>query len=138
MKHDINLKKEQVVFGLDSVAIVKYIAGIPGGRTLNTEDFPDDVIKSGHVIVVDKDGVYSPLGYTAAEPAKGETPAKPAAYKALETGAKYAGILYRSILKEDAQAAIMIAGVVNSELLPFPLPSDFNMSNIITTKDEEA
>lgn len=120
MKQNIELKKEQILFGNDSIAIVKYLAGVPGGRTLDLTDYKENVVNAGHVIITTKkDGetVYKPLEITS----NGGT----AAYKALAAGEAYAGVLYRSILKENPAAAIMTMGVVNSKLLPAPLPTGF-------------
>lgn len=52
--------REQVTFGLDSITIQKFIAGIKGGRILDVTGFPLDVILAGHVIIT-KDGVYKPM-----------------------------------------------------------------------------
>ncbi len=120
MKHNIEQKKEQIVFGNDSTVIVKYLAGIPGGRTLDLSEHNDNVVNAGHVIITaTKNGetVYKPLGVT--------TNAGATVYKALSTGEAYAGVLYRSILKDNPAAAIMTMGVVNTQLLPAPLPAGF-------------
>lgn len=149
MKHDITAKKEQVVFGNDSVVIRKYVSGIAGGRTLDCSDFADDTVRAGHVIIKKADGKYAPMPVTAAvaaKPAQGETPAvpaQPAKYGTLPTDASYAGVLYRSISKENPAAAIMYDGVVNSELVPYDMTSILSAfkaacPHIIFEKDEEA
>ena len=50
----------------DSVVIVNHIEGIPGGRTLDVEDFPDRELSAGHVIIKDaKSGNICPLQTTS-------------------------------------------------------------------------
>lgn len=137
MKHDITAKKEQVVFGNDSVVIRKYVSGIPGGRTLDCTDFSADNVLAGHVIIKKTDGTYAPMPVAAAEGS-----AK-ASYAALPAGATYVGVLYRSISKENPAAAIMYDGVVNSELVPYDMTSILSAfkaacPHIIFEKDEEA
>lgn len=131
MKNDLSAKKENVVFGNDSVVIRKYVSGIPGGRTLDVSNYPNDNILAGHVIIKDKDGNYAPM------PIEGE------AYAALPAGASYAGILYRSISKENPAASVMYDGVVNPECVPYPMTDILDAfkiacPHIIFEKDEEA
>lgn len=133
MKNDISPKKETVVFGNDSVVIRKYISGIPGGRTLDCTDFPEDNVLAGHVIVKKSDGTYAPM------------PVADGKYAALPDGTTYVGVLYRSINKENPAASIMYNGVVNSnnELLPYPMADILDAfkaacPHIIFEQDEEA
>lgn len=126
----LNGKREQVVFGNDSIVIQKYISGLKGGRTLDVSDFTDKVIHAGHVIIA-KDGVYKPM------------PIADGAYGTLPEGYAYVGVLYRSILTEKPAASIMTWGEVNSEAVPYPMDSiltDFKTAcpHIDFIKDEEA
>lgn len=92
----------------DSVVIVQNIDGIPGGRTLNVEGFPDKEISAGHVIIKETaSGGYKPL------PITGEIP----------SGHTYAGYLVASLSVENAQAAIMYAGTVNEAYCKYPIPA---------------
>lgn len=131
MLNDKSQKKETILSGTDSVVIVKYIAGIPGGRTIDTKDEREVVVEAGEVIIKDADGNYGILPL-----AEGDTPA----YRALAEGEKYVGLLYRTIPVNNPEASIMTAGVVNGKLLPVPLPSDFlnAMPNIMVIEDEIA
>lgn len=127
---DLSAKKEQVVFGNDSVVIQKYISGIKGGRTLDMTDYSDKTVKSGHVIIV-KDGNYKPM------PVSGE------AYSELPEGYGYAGILYRTISATIPAASIMTMGEVNIEAVPYPMDTilaEFKAAcpHIDFVKDEEA
>ena len=131
MQNDITSKKEKVVFGNDSVVIRKYISGIPGGRTLDVSDFEPDTILAGHVIIKKTDGNYAPM------PINGEK------YAELPGGASYAGVLYRSISKENPAASIMYDGVVNPELVPYQMTDILEAfktacPHIIFEQDEEA
>ena len=129
-KLDLSAKKEQIVFGNDSIVIQKWISGINGGRTLNVEGFAEKVIKAGHVIIV-KDGDYKPM------PVSGE------AYGTLPSGYTYAGVLYRSIPADKPAASIMTWGEVNSEALPYSMNAIMTAfktacPHIDFIKDEEA
>ena len=131
MQNDLSQKKEKVVFGNDSVVIRKYVSGIPGGKTLDVSDFANDNILAGHVIIKNKDGNYAPM------PVNGES------YAALPEGASYVGVLYRSISKENPAAAIMYDGVVNPEIVPYPMTDILDAfktacPHIIFEQDEEA
>lgn len=139
MKNDISPKKETVVFGNDSAVIRKCISCIPGGRTLDCSDFADDNILAGHVIIKKSDGSYAPMPVTAAT----SEPPKAASYGELPGSASYIGILYRSISKSNPAASIMYDGVVNSELMPYPMTEILTAfkaacPHIIFEQDEEA
>lgn len=131
MINDAIKTKEQIVTGNDNIVIVKHIAGLPGGRTLDVSAWNEPVINAGHVIVRDKDGVYKPLGVTAA------TETEAAKYNAKEETDVYAGILVATISKKNPEAAIMIEGVVNKAVMEVALPADFNLP-IIGIEDETA
>ncbi len=127
MQTNYTPEKDNVVFGLDSAVIRKYISGIPGGRTLDVTDYAEDVIKAGHVIIKLANGNYAPMPIIPAQdakPAEGESPAveaRVAKYAALPSGATYVGVLYRSISKKLPEAAIMYDGVVNPTLTPYAM-----------------
>lgn len=83
----------------DSVVIVNYIEGIPGGRTLNVTGFSDTDISAGHVIIKEtSSGDYKPLPTTGTLP----------------SGHTYEGILAASIKTNKAFASIMYRGTVNT------------------------
>ena len=130
MLNDLSPKKNQIVFGDDSIVIQKYISGIKGGRTLDVAGFAETVIKAGHVIIV-KDGTYAPM------PVEGE------GYAALPEGYEYAGILYRSIPTAKPAASIMFNGEVNEVAVPYPMGTILEAfkaacPHIVFIKDEEA
>lgn len=104
---------KKIIFGNDSKVIEKYISGNPkGGASLDCTGYSEEYIYAGHVIITD--GVnYLPM------PVTGEGEDKK--YAALPTGAKYAGILYRTIETKKPFASIMTNGEVNSVCVPFPM-----------------
>jgi hypothetical protein len=103
------IQKDKILFGDDSIVIRKYIAGIAGGRTLDLTGYTLDTVKSGHVIIKNKDGNYAPM------PVDGDK------YAALPDSAAYVGVLYRSISAKDPQASILTNGVVNEKVLPYAI-----------------
>lgn len=115
----VNLDGEVEVLrgGLDSVVIRKYIAGIAGGRTLDTGDYPLPTIRAGHVIIRSKEtGDYKPMPVVT-------TNGKADGYKydKLPADCEYAGVLVSSVPTKDARAAIMYAGEVNDKATPFSI-----------------
>jgi len=135
MKRDLSAKKEQIVFGDDSVVIQKYISGIKGGRTLDVAGYTEKVLKAGHVIITDGKGTYKPMPVIGT----GDS----AAYGELPSGHSYAGILYRSILTAQPAASIMTWGEVNVKAAPYPMDSILEAfktacPHIDFIKDEEA
>lgn len=87
-------ERKQVVFGLDSIVIQKFIAGIKGGRALDLTGFTSydkdgktiGHIAAGHIIIV-KDGVYKPMPIKVDESY---------VVKAVETGASVKGLYTES------------------------------------------
>ena len=130
MKQEMSPKKQQVIFGDDSIVIQKFISGIKGGRTLDLTDFNEEVIKAGHVVIV-KDGNYRPMPVTGA------------AYAALPSGYAYAGVVYRSVAAEKPAVSIMTWGQVNAVAVPYPMDAIMTAfktacPHIDFIKDEEA
>lgn len=150
MKSNLSVKKEQIVFGGDSVVIQKYISGLKGGRTLDMTDYPLKVVKSGTVIIT-KDGTYKPMPLTPKM--EGESDSQTEVkdkngntvyeYGTLPTGYSYAGVLYRTILAENPAASVMTWGEVNDVAKPYPMDSILSAFKtacpyIDFIKDEEA
>lgn len=135
-------ERVQVEFGLDSVTIQKFISGIKGGRILTIDnDYPNDVVLAGHVIITDGNGTYKPMPLSLV--AATETVPAHYAYASLPNGYAYAGILYRSLSTKKPAASIMTIGQVNSECVPYPMTtilSAFKAAcpHIEFIKDEEA
>lgn len=110
-----NLSKtgEVVGFGLDSVVIVNYVGGIPGGRTLDVTDFAPEIIKAGHLVIrstVD-DTIYKPMPVTSGDDA----------YASLPSDYEYAGVVVCSVPKSEPFVGIMNDGTFNDKAAPYPL-----------------
>lgn len=135
MKFEGQTNKRTLLDVNDGVTIKKYIKGIEGGRTLDCSGFENGTkLCAGHVIAskaaTDGTKTYFPVAV------EGD------AYKALEEGQKYEGVLYRSKVIENGQiaASIMTWGIVNSACIPFALPEAFKKAciHIDEQTDEEA
>ena len=95
---------DEMVSGNDNVVIVDVFQSIRGGRTLDVTGFAPEVIKAGHVIIIETaTKEYKPMPLNA-----GAT-----AYAALPTGHTYAGILINTVLKSRPMAGILVRGTVN-------------------------
>ena len=89
--------------GFDSIIIVKDLADIPAGVTLDVTDVTDDVIMAGHVLIQDTNTLeVKPLGITTG------------AYDSLPANHAYFGILKSSVLKSLPMAAVLRIGTVNA------------------------
>ena len=96
--------------GNDAKVIVTDLGDIPGGRALDVSEWDEDVIRAAHIIKRTKStDTYAPLGVS------GDS------YKELSEGEEYAGVLKSSVLKTNAQAAIMTVGQVNAAASPYPV-----------------
>jgi hypothetical protein len=153
MKQEISQKKVGIDFGsYDSIVIKKHITDIEGGRTLDCTGFPEDVVLAAHVIISTVDATtgektYKPMPIKQVlvdnEPQVDEYGNKVYAYDTMPEGAQYEGVLYRSILKDQPAASILIDGVVNDKVMKIQLgniESDFKAAckHIIFNHDEEA
>ena len=127
--YNANINEAQINFPKDDIICQKYIAGIPGGRALDVDaDYPLSVIYAG-TPVIKKDGNYKPFPLVAKTQVVDEKTVPVLdedgnpVYKlgTLPTGYAYAGILYKSIKKNNPAAAILIEGVVNEAAVYFPL-----------------
>lgn len=143
MKQEFNQKREAIVAGLDTVVIRKCISDIMGGRTLNVEGYTADIIPAGHPVIRLESGDYAPMPCHEAKEAEGETAAVAGGFDALPEGASYVGINKTTIPADAPAAAIMIDGIVNETLIPYPedaIWADFKAAcpHIIFNQDEEA
>lgn len=95
--------------GNDSKVIIRNLAAIPGGVTLDMSNWSEDDLRAGHIIKKDASGVYSPLGVSDGD------------YASLEEGEAFAGVLITSILKSKPFAPVMTIGEVNAAASPYPV-----------------
>lgn len=105
-------KTEVLEFGLDTVVIRNYIAGIIGGKALDTTDYTPDYIKAGHVVIRDtKTDTYKPMPVNS----------DGAAYSTLPSDHEYAGFVVSTVKTDEPLAGIMYAGEINDEAVPYPI-----------------
>jgi hypothetical protein len=112
---EVNLNKESSGFdaGLDSVIIINYIEGIPGGRALDVTGFADKVISAGHVVIKKTaTGNYKPM------PVSGD------AYAALPAGHTIEGVTVSTVTTDDASVSIMVRGSVNKVASRYPVTAE--------------
>jgi hypothetical protein len=106
-----SLSDERIIVDTDndSIVIVHYIEGVPGGRSLDTTDFEPKVIKTGHIIIKDEAGNHKPM------PVSGDN------YAALPAAHTYVGTVASSVLTSKARVGIMVRGSVNQVASPYPV-----------------
>ncbi len=103
-------KLERVTLGRDSIVIRHYVAGLQGGKTLDTSGFAPDHIRAGHVVIRDTaSGAYKPM------PLDGDG----AAYASLPAGHEYVGVVVATVPADRPQAAVMYDGEVNDLAAPY-------------------
>jgi hypothetical protein len=96
--------------GVDSVTIVSYIEGIPGGRSLDVKGFAPKAIRAGHVVIKEPaTGNYKPM------PVNGD------AYGSLPEGHTIEGVVVASVTTDEAMVGIMVRGSVNEVASPYPV-----------------
>lgn len=96
--------------GVDSVTIVSYIEGIPGGRSLDVSGFAPTVIRAGHVVIKETaTGNYKPM------PVSGD------GYDALPAEHTVEGVVVASVTTDNAMVGIMVRGSVNQKASPYPV-----------------
>lgn len=94
------------------IVVIKDVADLPGGCTLDVEGFEED-LQAGHIIVVDtQTGDYKPLGVEEGE------------YKKLGATERYFGVLKRDTYLRDADGAITVIGTVNAAASPYPITDE--------------
>jgi hypothetical protein len=103
---DLNSQGSQVDVGYDSVTIVTNLENIPGGKTLNTTGFTPEVIKAGHLVIVETaTGIHKPMPVNTQE----------TAYASLPANHEYKGVVAASVLKAKPFVAIMVRGTFNEQ-----------------------
>lgn len=110
-----NLNKETTRYddGNDAIVIVNDLGDIPGGRSLDVSDVTAEVIRAGHVLIInDTTKEVKPLGVSGD------------AYASKPSGYSYLGVLKHSVLKTDARAAILTMGQVNAAASPYPVTAE--------------
>lgn len=111
---NLNNSVREISTGNDSIVIVEFLEGVPGGRTLDVTGFTPEVIPAGHILIKDASGNYKPM------------PVSGAAYAALPADHTYAGVNVATIPTAKAFAGIMVRGTVN------PAASAYTITSILS------
>lgn len=107
-------KTEVLEFGIDSVVIRNYVAGIIGGKALDTTGYAPKHIQAGHVVIRDTaTDTYKPMPLNS----------DGTAYATLPSGCEYAGFVVSTVLTDEPLVGIMYAGEVNDEAVPYSVAS---------------
>lgn len=61
---NLNNPAQEIITGKDNIVIVDNFQSIRGGRTLNVEGYPYEVLHAGHVIIKSATGEYKPMPIT--------------------------------------------------------------------------
>lgn len=110
---NLNREKIELNDGLDCIVVVQSLSEIPGGRTLDVSEVTEDIIKSGHILVIDdKTKAVSPLKIASGK------------YEAVGAGKTVYGVLKATVLKRNPQAAIITAGQINVAASPAPVTDE--------------
>lgn len=101
---------ESFGFGKDPIVIRKYIAGIQGGKVLDVSGFSEEYIRSGHIVIRDKESdTHKPLAVSSG------------AYVSLPSGHEYVGVVTSTKSTKEPLVGIMYSGEVNDVASPFPV-----------------
>lgn len=114
-KADLMNPTEMFDDGMDSVVIRQYGAGIKGGRTLDTSNFPLSAVRAGHIVIRDTvNDIYKPMPLNSGNTAYGSLPASH----------EYVGFVVNSVPASRAMVGIMYAGEINDKAMPYPVTGD--------------
>ena len=103
---NLSNQKNQVDVGFDSVTIVKVLEDIPGGKSQDTTGFTPDVIKAGHLVIVeDATGIHKPMPLNGGGTGYGSKP----------SGHSYVGVVLASVLTAKPFVSILVRGTVNEQ-----------------------
>lgn len=106
---NLNGESYQIQADNDHIVIRSYFDGYTGGKTLNTEGFEPKLIKAGHVVIKNAEGVFKPM------PVEGEK------YAALPEGFGYAGVVVATKQTKYPFVGILTQGTVNHIAAPYDL-----------------
>lgn len=110
---NLNKSADRIEDGNDAIVIINDLGDIPGGRSLDVTEITAEVIRAGHILIVnDSTKEVKPLGVSGD------------AYVTKPSGWSYCGVLKHSVLKTDARAAILTIGQVNAAASPYPVTAE--------------
>ena len=105
MYQELDIKREEITFGFDSVVVRKFTNGVYGGVTLDITNYPESTVIAGQVVITDGE-VYKPM------PINGDF------YGEMPEGFKYFGVIYRSS-RADVGVSVMTRGSINKYRVPY-------------------
>ena len=106
-------KTEAFAFGNDPIVIRVYGKSIIGGRLLEVEDYNEEFIRMGQIIIRDETNeVSKPL------------PIVNGAYDSLPEGWVYEGVSKTTTTKNEPFVGVMYEGEVNDIASPYPLTAE--------------
>lgn len=105
MYQELDIKREEITFGLDSVVVRKFTNGVFGGVTLDVSHYDDPTVVAGQVVITDG-SMYRPM------PVNGDV------YGPMPDGFRYFGVIYRSS-KVYMGVSVMTRGSVNKFRMPY-------------------
>ena len=105
MYQELNISREEITFGFDSVVVRKFTNGIIGGVTLDVSRYEDSTVLAGQVVITDGE-VVRPM------PVRGD------AYGEMPDGFKFLGVIYRSS-KVTMGVSVMTRGSINKYRVPY-------------------
>ena len=107
---NLDIERKSVLSGMDSIVIRNYVAGIIGGCTLDMEGFADSVIKSGHIVIFNKEtNTYKPM------------PVVDGKYSTLPEGFEYVGVVICTQPANKPFVGVMYDGEVNDVASPYSI-----------------
>ena len=106
MYQDLNIERQEITFGLDSVVVRKFTNGVFGGVTLDVSDYQLPNVIVGQVVITNDHGTYKPM------PVVGDR------YGTRPEGYRYFGIVYRSSRVRQG-ISVMTRGSVNKYRMPY-------------------
>lgn len=97
-------------FANDPIVIRRYLAGIKGGKVLDTTNYTEEYVKAGHIVIRHKESdTYRPLPVASGQ------------YAALPEGCEYVGVVVATKLAREPFVSIMHTGVMNDVACPYPM-----------------
>lgn len=105
-------ERKEFTFGVDSIVIRHYVAGIIGGKGLDTTGYNEKYIRAGHVIIRDTvTGAFKPM------------PVSNGAYGSLPANHEYVGVSVTTVPTTEPIIGIMYDGEVNDVASPYSVTS---------------
>lgn len=115
MYQRLEIKREEITFGFDSVVVRKFTNGVFGGVMLDLTNYQESTVLAGQVVITDGE-VYRPM------PVNGDV------YGEMPEGFRYFGVIYRSS-KATMGVSVMTRGSINKYRVPYNfefIMEDFN------------